>query len=346
MSSTKHIGHQVIAMMDRLGVSPITRNYHLFYSCIANANPAMRQAVRNLGRFPTQLQLDQVIEDFCPEATDSRLLHRHEHALLSAIDDLTSRINSEQLQMNSFHGAMERMVEVLARTAEQDKVTAEILLKVVNVVGEVGKNRVASGSRALAGMDRKKDEVTALRDELLKVRRLANTDALTGLSNRRHFDEKLVSGFDKPSTFALLIADIDHFKRLNDAYGHAFGDHVLKAVAQAIRKTLREGSFLARTGGEEFAIIVPGAMGQDAMNVAERVRIAIEKMRVTNEKSPVPVTLSIGVALSTQAQNPDHLYEMADAALYRSKNSGRNRSTLCDPSEDTSSTNRYQIYAG
>lgn len=344
MSSTKHIGHQVIAMMDRLGVSPITRNYHLFYSCIANANPQMRQAVRNLGRFPTQSQLDQVIEEFCPEATDSHLLRRHENALLNAIDDLTFRLQSEQTQMSSFHGAMERMTEALARSAEQDKVTADLLLRVVSVVGEVGKSRVASGSRALARIDKKKDEVTALHDELLKVRKLANTDALTGLANRRRFDEVLVSSFDTATSFALILADIDHFKKLNDAYGHAFGDHVLKAVGQTIKKALREGVFLARTGGEEFAIILPGASEQDAAIIAERVRFASEALRIRNGAEPVSLALSLGVALSQDAKNPDHLYESADAALYRSKNAGRNKCTIFDPADDQTSTNRYQIY--
>lgn len=346
MSSTKHIGHQVIAMMDRLGVSPITRNYHLFYSCIANANPAMRQAVRSLGRFPTQAQLDQVIEEFCPDANDSYMLRRHEGALMSAIDDLTSRLNSEQLQMTSFHGAMERMTEALARTAEQDKVTAELLLKVVSVVGEVGKSRVASGSRTIARMERQKDEVGALRDELLKVRRLANTDALTGLSNRRHFDETLATNFESPAPFVLMLADIDHFKRLNDAYGHAFGDYVLKAAALTIKGALREGSFLARTGGEEFAVLLPGTNEREAMVVAERVRSAIENMRVKHENDTIALTISIGVALSTHTQNPDHLYEAADAALYRSKNANRNTCTLYDPSEDQTTSTRYQLYAG
>lgn len=346
MSSAKHIGHQVIAMMDRLGVSPITRNYHLFYVCIANTNPAIRQAVRNLGRFPTQRALDQLIEEFCPEATDSYVIQRHEVGVLRAIDELTARLASEQLQMTTFHRAMERVTNALARTAEQDEVTTDLLVKVVNVIGEAGKSRVDSGNRVLARMDRNKDEVSALRDELVKLRIQANTDSLTGLANRRHFDDKLANTFDRSGPLALILVDIDHFKRVNDAYGHAFGDHVLKTVSQAMKQTLRDGPFLARTGGEELAILLAKASDAEAMTVAERIRKVVEGIRIRNGTEEISVTLSLGVAMSKATHNADHLYEAADAALYRSKNAGRNCCRLYDPTEDEESTNRYRIYGG
>lgn len=248
-----------MAMMDRMGVSPITRNYHLFYVCIANSDPRLRQAVRNLGRFPTQQDLDHVIEEHCPEAVDSGPMRRHENAVLAAVHDLGERLHCEQSQLSGFNRAIESVTAALSRSAEQDKLTTDLMLKVVKVIGQASSTRAAAGRRTLERMERDRTEVDSLRDELLRVRRMANTDVLTGLANRRHFDERLAAALGKSRSFALLLADIDYFKTVNDTHGHAFGDHVLKGVAASILRAVRTGTFVARTGGEEFAIVVTGA---------------------------------------------------------------------------------------
>jgi diguanylate cyclase len=346
MSSTKHIGHQVIAMMDRLGISPITRNYHLFYVCIANSDPRIRQAVRNLGRFPTQHQLDQVIEEHCPEAVDSRLVRRHENAVLHAIDDLASRLQSEQSEMSGFQSAIERVSTALARSAEQDKLTTELLMKVVNAIGDAGNRRTASGQRTLQRMGESRNEVDALRDELVKVRRMANTDVLTGLANRRHFDDRLAAAFGKAQEFALILADIDHFKAVNDTHGHAFGDHVLKIVAATIAKSTRTGTFVARTGGEEFAVLVSTSNEREVRAIAERIREGVEQLIVRKGDAEIRFTVSLGAAISKPMAAAPQIYEAADAAMYRSKELGRNRVTMHDPSMEESNSNRYRIYAG
>ncbi len=331
-------------MMDRLNVSPITRNYHLFYTCIANTNPALRQAVRNLGRFPSQHQLDQLIDEFCPEAVDSQMMNRHETAVLGALGSLASNLRTEQEQMTAFHNAIERVTTALARSAEQDAVTTDLLLKVVAAISDVGRSRIAAGGRALAKMDRNRDEVSALKEELMAVKKMANTDALTGLANRRNFDESIAKALGKDTEFALILADIDHFKRINDAYGHAFGDHVLKTVAVTLRHALRTGTYLARTGGEEFAILFNTGNEDEVRTVAERMRTAIEGLRLRKIDDEVAVTISLGAAMSRRAYAATDIYEAADAALYRSKNAGRNRVTLFDPREDAGSGHRYQIY--
>lgn len=343
MSSAKHIGHQVINMMDRLGVSPITRNYHLFYTCIANTNPALRQAVRRLGRFPSQHELDQLIDEFCPEVVDSQMMARHENVLLGALGDASSGLRTEQEQMSAFHTAIERVTIALARSAERDTVTTELLMKVVGAISDVGRSRIAAGGRALSRMDRNRDEVTALKEELISVRKMANTDALTGLANRRNFDDTIAKAFGQKSDFALVIADIDHFKRINDAYGHSFGDHVLKTVAATLRHVLRSGTYIARTGGEEFAILCSVIDDEEAFAVAERMRQGIETVRLRKQDDEVAITISLGVALSRRAHSADDIYEAADAALYQSKNAGRNRTTLHEP-KDEQTSDRYRLY--
>jgi diguanylate cyclase len=344
MSSTKHIGHQVIAMMDRMGVSPITRNYHLFYICIANSDPLIRRAVRDLGRYPSQDQLDQVIDKHCPEAADSFMMRRRENAVLSAIDDLADRLQSEQSQLSGFNHAIESVSSALAKSLEQDKLTSELLVKVVDAIGQAGNRRVAAGQRTLQRMRENKTEVDTLRDELIKVRRMANTDVLTGLSNRRHFDDRLASSIGKSQDFVLLLADIDHFKKINDAYGHAFGDHVLKCVAATLAKSSRAGTFIARTGGEEFAIVIGKSSESEATAIAERLRQAVEGLKFAAAQEVLGVTISVGVAMAKHAVTADILYQAADFALYRSKNAGRNRVSLHDPAADGDTSQRYRLY--
>ncbi len=163
---------------------------------------------------------------------------------------------------------------------------------------------------------------------------LATRDGLTGLANRRSFDIKLAEEIrraarDQPP-LSLLMIDVDCFKLYNDTYGHQKGDECLRSVAQAIAGTLwRETDFPARYGGEEFTVIMPNTPLSGAMLVAERLRQAVENLHIAHSASIVSdcVTLSIGGVVAVGGDlNPERVIAPADAALYRAKRSGRNRS--------------------
>ena len=284
------------------------------------------------------------LRNTAPEAIDSFMMRRHENAVLSAIDDLATRLQSEQSQLNGFNSAIDRVSTALAKSAEHDTLTSDLLMKVVGAIGEAGTLRAASSERTLKRMQQNRSEVDALRAELVRVRQMANTDVLTGLANRRHFEERLAAAVGETTGFALVLADIDHFKSINDTHGHVFGDYVLRGVATTIVHTLRTGTLIARTGGEEFAMILAKAKEDEVVAAAERVRQAIEKMRLRRGETEVRVTISLGAAMATSLETAAQIYEAADLALYRSKNAGRNRVTLHDPSADQDSTNRYRIY--
>ena len=125
---------------------------------------------------------------------------------------------------------------------------------------------------------------------------------------------------------ACLLLDIDHFKRINDGYGHAAGDAVLRQLADLLKRASRVEDLVFRYGGEEFAAVLPNASVRAAAQIAERIRALVEKYRFIWEQQSIPVTLSIGVAnLSTRLKDSQALIEAADAALYEAKRSGRNR---------------------
>ncbi len=159
----------------------------------------------------------------------------------------------------------------------------------------------------------------------------ATTDALTGVPNRAKFNEKigeLTKGLERGhGHFALLLFDIDHFKKFNDCHGHPIGDLVLKRVGRAVQNCLRDLDLLARFGGEEFAILAPHADRRAACIVAARVRKCVEDLRIDNSGDRLQVTISMGVVVTADYSSPPTVEQIiadADQQLYLSKNSGRN----------------------
>ncbi|MEH6508373.1 diguanylate cyclase [Halopseudomonas aestusnigri] len=166
-----------------------------------------------------------------------------------------------------------------------------------------------------------------------KLQELALRDGLTGLLNRRYWESCLEREFARhqryDSPVSLVIFDIDHFKRVNDTYGHQTGDEVIRSVAEITSRLARETDFAGRYGGEEFVVLLPGTHLDGAAQFAERLRQAVEQQVLDYQGSPLSYTISLGVAtISDDMANYQILLERADKALYASKEQGRNRVTL------------------
>ncbi len=167
---------------------------------------------------------------------------------------------------------------------------------------------------------------------------LAHTDVLTGVNNRRYLFELAEHEFEVAKRYqrplSVIMFDLDHFKQINDTFGHAAGDQMLESVIQAVCAQLRDVDLIGRYGGEEFIIILPMTSAQHAYPLAERIRISVAALRVKTSKSTVTVTLSIGVAeINHAAQDTvvENVIRRADQALYAAKQAGRNRTVVFDP---------------
>jgi len=174
--------------------------------------------------------------------------------------------------------------------------------------------------------------ISALEQTLSQARRDALTDPLTGLGNRRAFDEALRGAVAAPEggDLSLLLLDIDHFKSINDFHGHQAGDQALRLIGQTIASMVRCTDLAARWGGEEFAVLLPGTGRAGALSLAETLRSGIAGRRLSlGGGQPVAVTVSIGAASFTPGDTPAAWLARADVALYLAKQAGRDRATFC-----------------
>ncbi len=165
-----------------------------------------------------------------------------------------------------------------------------------------------------------------------QLTQLAMTDELTGLTTRRALRDLswplIEKAKERREPVAVFLLDLDHFKAINDRFGHLAGDHVLRTTADTVRRALRADALCTRYGGEEFALLLPVATAQSAQRVAERLRRAIATRPIRHEGADIPVTASIGIALLGDAEPLESGLRRADEAMYRAKLAGRNRAEL------------------
>jgi len=174
----------------------------------------------------------------------------------------------------------------------------------------------------------------ALQDKIRELEKLALIDSLTGLSNRKHIEGELIARFHEKVRYGLdfgvLFMDIDHFKEINDKFGHACGDAVLKTISETFKASTRSYDLVGRWGGEEFIGIIRNVDYQLLGKVGERFRMLVEKTRIENSHHPISVTISVGATLAVPEDTPESVIARADEYLYKSKRNGRNRLTICE----------------
>jgi two-component system, cell cycle response regulator len=218
---------------------------------------------------------------------------------------------------------------VIAEIEDRDRILRGLELGVNDYLSRpIDRNELLARVRILLRGKRYADR---LREKVQHSIELAIVDPLTGLNNRRFLENHLAATLEQARArhkpVCLMILDIDHFKQVNDNYGHACGDEVLKGFADRIRRVIRGGDLLCRLGGEEFVIVMPNVALDVAQKVAERTRASIEEAPFVIDKTgqSITVTVSIGIAERGRDADAEALYRRADRALYRSKAEGRNR---------------------
>ena len=187
----------------------------------------------------------------------------------------------------------------------------------------------AEVQKLLVRLNELEQESNNLKARVQQERMQAQMDTLTGIANRLGYENRLAQEYARWKRFAnplsLVVWDIDHFKRINDDYGHAAGDKALKTIATLLAGKVRETDYLARYGGEEFVLIMPGANAESARLVAEKLRETVESSGFHFKGAPVSITISAGIAEFSEGDSPSGVFERADKSLYEAKEGGRNR---------------------
>ncbi|CAM4164003.1 GGDEF domain-containing protein [Roseateles saccharophilus] len=319
---------QAIPLMSRQATALHPVSYAVWYEYVALSNPGLRKAVDE------SLAKHGRLDEAKTYALHRKHIAEVDPATAEQIADGFERVLSGMSHSATAAGTQaERYAEVLGSLKAGLAGAAEAP---VNEVLRQTADMVQAVANLQAQLKESRKEILDLRSEVHRARHESLVDALTGLANRRRFDQELATllldadalpnSADRP---CLIMTDIDHFKRINDTYGHAFGDKVLKAVAQALSSVVADAGIVARIGGEEFAILLPAAPVAQAEELAERVRftIATSRIRRSSGEELESITVSLGVTAALPQQAPLDLLARADAALYMSKQGGRDRVT-------------------
>jgi len=317
--------------MRQMGVSGLPRNYEIFYEALSGANPELSLELVSLGKRPKQEELDRIGHKFFAQ--------NHEHGVVdSARDAIARQLHDIARILATERGYLEKFGRILDQAAEglnsRQTVTRDILQKIAGVMANATSSTIDYGKQTVSSLGDKSAELESVKLKLEEYKRLADTDPLTHIWNRRAFDRQIAGIYDttkKVMFSALILADIDRFKEINDRYGHPVGDKIIQIVAGILRSFGPEHMFVARTGGEEFALIMEGATTDSTVAFADRLRLAIAETPFVNSQTRVaygPISMSFGICMASDADGPDDLYAKADRALYRSKVHGRNRVTV------------------
>lgn len=321
----------VLQLMGQHAITPHPRNYALFYEYILARNPALNHALNTV-----LAQGKGLDETRSRNLFDEHIAHGALGAAQRAQDELKRILRSVMLQLlqtgNDFaqyaHGLGLQLGRLDDPTPDLELLRDEVTHEVIHDTREMERSSKDASQR----LNHATEEIAALRKELDAARREASTDPLTGLLNRRAFTTVLANAIARAQSdggpLALLILDIDHFKSINDTYGHLVGDKVLRFVARLLAQAVKGQDTLCRFGGEEFAILLPDTTLSGALRVGETIRERLEgsHLRLADSGQPLgAITASIGVASYHPGESLDAFIQRADQALYEAKRQGRNR---------------------
>lgn len=320
-----------VPLMVRYKIPPNPLNYALWYTYVSNRVPALNSA------------LDQTVQSFgtCTPLQSSQLYGTHlatsEHSeqqrieadVIRVLDQLSQQSNNASAAAEKFSSNVQQHLCAIEGIRESRTAQSLISLdQLIQLLAEDAGLMQQSARNFEAQIAQAQQEIDVLRSELEQTRSRAMIDPLSEIFNRGVFDLELQHLIDRDQDLALLMLDVDHFKRFNDTYGHQMGDRVIQAMGQLLQSLTEEPAIAARYGGEEFAVILPGYCQTKAQQLAGKIRDAVSRVTLKQKTSGQPIdriTASIGLAVRAQGESADSLISRCDLALYSAKQQGRNR---------------------
>jgi diguanylate cyclase len=323
---------EAIKLVKELGLHPYPQVFAIFFEYVRGSNKKLRAEIQKMltdkvvfsEKVVETLHARHITSDF-----DKRILEESGQRVQLIMSEVLNAIDNTAGDSKSFTKDLDGFTKDLEETKETD--VSKLLSKIITKTKEF-KDK---GEALQKKLEQSKSEVATLRTTLQEASTQMMMDGLTGVANRKAFDENITrltaEARAENRQLCLLMVDIDHFKKFNDTFGHLIGDQVIKIVAVAMKDMVKGKDFVARYGGEEFAVILPDTPLKGGQIVAESLRSAIatrELKRKDTGESYGQITVSIGVALFNPLRDKvDDFISRADKALYTSKRNGRNRVT-------------------
>lgn len=317
-----------LSLLSRYRIPPSPLNFRIGYDYVAGKDEALKTAFDEIAEQPRGVSTGHLWSLY------TRFFEKDEEALEAMRLELRRIVAEIQGEFQNSSGNLSNYADKLKRFAgilDVSAPPATMSNEVRNVIEDtrtMEKYQHQLDSQISSVLD----EVVSLRKELEQVKEESRIDALTGISNRKAFDAALERVFEEAreeqTPFSILLADIDHFKKFNDTYGHLIGDKVLRFVGATLKRSVKGRDFAARFGGEEFAVILPQTELTGAGVLAEQIRKAISAGDLKDRKSEESygkITVSIGIAQFYPGNLPNDLLQRADRALYLAKTQGRDR---------------------
>jgi diguanylate cyclase len=308
-------------------VPPTPENFSVWFNYAMGASPALKKTIdiliANKRKFDPAINHELYVTYIDPQSdhsTTGGFPEQLHGVILSAKEFLCTAISDNRTQ-----------IEALGEVSLQFQ-TASDPQPIIEKLKEELSHATTRASGLEANFVKASEELDKIGDSLKLAELHSNTDALTGLANRRSLEAFLrsaqIAAMETGDPLSILMIDIDHFKTFNDSFGHQVGDQVLRLVAKVLQENVRSGDLAARYGGEELMAVLPGAPLDRCVDVAERVRRRISEARLTRRATGEEIssiTVSIGVAQFRLGESAEALVERCDRALYQAKRSGRNR---------------------
>lgn len=318
-----------LPLMSKYNIPATPQNYTVWYRYVSGADLELAEAIDTLleteGLFSDETN-EALYRRFCSDTDESELRKIRDdlrHILLTILKEVTELTG----QSEEYESFVSHSIDNLTGDPSVEEIRT-VICEIIEKTKALG----SFGKKIRHKLNETKEALQALREDFERVKTEASVDFLTGLANRKTFHDALIElmneAVSQQKELSLLLVDIDHFKKFNDEHGHLVGDEVLKFVATKIKEIVRGRDFLARFGGEEFAVILPQTPLEGAQVVAESINglFARTTLKAVHTSTTLgKVTVSIGVAHYRPGEPPDTLIDRADRALYRAKQTGRNR---------------------
>jgi diguanylate cyclase len=318
-----------LGQIKALGLPAIPRNYEIFYAYATGYHPDLNQAINAGLRRSGTLSAAELGQIYDLYLSPTRLTDRIGGIGAQVVDQIDEVMKTIRATLGSASSYHESLVDATLRVGKtKDESRRQVVESLITTAKEM-----ENSNRALASqLNTSKQRIDQLQQKLEALRCETLTDPLTFLANRQYFDQVLRRTIADANRTAqplcLLLADIDHFKKFNDAFGHVTGDQVLRLVAAAMKQSIKGADLAARYAGKEFAVMLPNATLRQAKTVAEHIRRSVMtkelRKRSTGEHLG-RITVSIGAAAYRQREPAQALIERANLSLHAAKHSGRNQ---------------------